>query len=147
MNPSQCLLCFSKTERYYLETVMGNFRIGTLVAAVAASSLLSMGFSAEAFAQQYRRFYGPMPGSTPMVIQRPRQPLPGAYIGRSWQPYSNSVPSWAYYNGVGPGYGVGAYMRGGTPSPWSSAWQAGKALLQPSQACAMWVDAQGRLRC
>lgn len=87
-----------------------------------------------------------MPGSTPMYIRRAPQPLPGAYIGRYYGNIPSSVPPQIYYRGVSPSYGITSYMRG-TPSSAGTLFQAGRMLLQPSQACAMWIDAQGNLRC
>lgn len=121
--------------------------------------LIALGISAfvseNALAQQrfvaQPRVYGPMSVSTPMMVQRGApQPLPGAYIGRNYGNIPSSIPPQIYYNGVSPSYGVNTYrntLYGRPSSPAGALIQAGRILVQPSQACAMWIDARGNLRC
>lgn len=60
-----------------------------------------------------RNLAGPMQGSTPQYILQVPRPLHGAYIGRSWEPSTYSVPPQIYYNGISPGYVMGARINGG----------------------------------
>jgi hypothetical protein len=73
-------------------------------------------------------------------------PPPQAYIYAPPPQIQYSAPPWMFYNGVSNGYMIGSFLQGG-PSVGGTLFQAGRALMQPSQACAMWIDAQGHLHC